>query len=421
MKLLLKQALIADRHSPYNGQVKDILIADGTIEKIEDHLDAEVDQLIETEGLTVSPGWVDIFAHFNDPGYEFKETLESGANAAAAGGFTNVFLIPNSNPVVSNKAQVEYIVQKAKGFSVTLLPLGSITKNADGKELAEMYDMRNSGAVAFTDGTNAVQTSGLLLKALQYVKACNGVLIQIPVDNSIGQHGLMNEGIISTQMGLPGIPAIAEEIIISRDIELLRYTQSKLHITGISTSKGIELIRAAKISGINITCSVTPYHLFFCDEDLQQYDTNLKVNPPLRSRSDMMALRQAVMDGVIDCIVSHHLPHDWDNKTCEFEYAKYGMIGLESSYSVFNTLFPHMPIEQVTDLFSSKARKIFNLPQPSIDLNNQADITLFDRSSKYIFDNSCIKSKSKNTPFTGRELSGKVIGIINKESLYLND
>ncbi|TDH27064.1 dihydroorotase [Segetibacter sp. 3557_3] len=421
MKLLLKQTLIANPGAKHHLKVKDVLISDGIIEDIADELNIPDARLIQLEGLTISPGWIDTFAHFNDPGFEFKETIETGAEAAAAGGFTHVFVIPNTSPVIANKGQVEYIVQKGRDLVAHVLPLGAVTKNAEGKELAEMYDMRNSGAIAFSDGTYPVQTPGLLLKALQYVKAFNGIIIQLPVDQSIGGQGLINEGITSTQLGLPGIPAIAEELMIARDVALAKYTGSRLHISGISTQKSIEMITSAKAEGVHITCSVTPYHLYFCDEDLHDYDTNLKVNSPLRSRNDMLALREAVANAQVDCIATHHLPQDWDNKTCEFEYAKNGMIGLESTFSVFNSLFPDLPVEQLLALFTSKARTIFGLQQVKVEAGEKADLTLFTRGDHFTFARANVKSKSVNSPFIGRQLKGRVIGIINKERVYLND
>jgi dihydroorotase len=421
MKLLLKHVTIADKNSSFNGQTKDILIADGFIKKIDDALSEPGAKNIEGNDLMVSMGWVDVFAHFNDPGYEFKETLETGATAAAAGGFTNVFIVPNTNPSISNKAAVEYIVQKSKELPVNVLPLGSITKNTEGKELAEIYDMRNSGAVAFSDGLNPVQTPGLFLKALQYAKAFDGVLIQLPVDKSIGKFGLINEGITSTRLGLPGIPAIAEEIIVNRDIELADYTGGKIHITGITTAKSLSLVTEAKQKGINVTCSVTPYHLFFCDEDLANYDTNLKVDPPLRSRKDMLALRQGVINGTVDLIATHHLPHDWDNKTCEFEYAKPGMIGLESCFAVINSILPEIDTERIVDLLGNNARTIFPITRNSIAIDSVADMTIFERNTQIVFNNNAIKSKSKNSPFINKQLKGKVVGIINQDKVYLNE
>jgi dihydroorotase len=421
MKLSLKHVTIADKTSPFNGQIKDVLIDGGFIRKIEEQIDEPDATIIEGNNLMISPGWVDIFSNFNDPGYEFKETLETGATAAASGGFTNVFILPNTNPTISNKASVEYVVHKSKALRVNILPLGSITKNIEGKELAEIYDMRNSGAVAFSDGLSAIQTPGLFLKALQYVKAFDGVLIQLPVDKSIGKFGLINEGITSTQLGLPGIPAIAEEIIVNRDIELANYTGGKLHITGITTARSLALITEAKRKGINVTCSVTPYHLFFCDEDLIDYDTNLKVDPPLRSKGDMLALRQGVIDGTIDLIATHHLPQDWDNKTCEFEYAKPGMIGLESCFAVINSILPEISNERLVDLLSLNARDIFSITQNSINIDCVAELTVFERNTLHTFNKQSIKSKSQNSPFINKQLKGKVLGIVNKDKVYLNE
>jgi dihydroorotase len=420
MKILVRQATIADPNSPFNGQVTDILINGNQISKIASAISESADEVIDAAGLTVSPGWVDIFSDFCDPGFEYKETLETGANAAAAGGFTQVFVLPDTKPVVDSKTQVEYISQQSKSLPVTIHPLGAITKGTEGKDLAEMYDMKNSGAVAFSDGIHPVQSPGLFLKALQYVKAFDGVLVQLPLDKSIGSGGLINEGVISTRLGLPGIPSLAEEVIIKRDIDLLRYTQSRLHITGISTQNSLALIAAAKKEGLNISCSVTPYHLFFCDEDMQTYDTNLKVNPPLRSKADMLALREAVVNGTVDCIASHHLPQDWDNKICEFEYAKNGMTGLESSFAVVNHLLPELTKDRLIQLFSLNARAIFHLPAHSINEGSEAELTLFSKEQQTVLTKAQLKTKSPNTPFLERELTGKVLGIIHKGRLTLN-
>lgn len=421
MKILIQQAFINDLQSPHHGTTNDILIENGIIKNIQPSINETADLKIEQKSLHVSNGWVDIFSNFCDPGYEFKESLESGANAAAAGGFTDVFVIPNTKPAIDTKSQIEYIIQKSKSYAVNIYPVGAITKNIEGKELAEMYDMKNSGAIAFSDGTNPVQSAGLLLKALQYIKAFDGVIIQIPDDKSVGASGLINEGIISTKLGLPGKPMIAEELIIERDIKLAEYTQSKIHFSGITSSKSIDHIKRAKDKGLQVTCSVTPYHLFFSDEDLLDYDTNLKVYPPLRTKSDIADLKKAVIDGTIDCIASHHFPHEYDSKVLEFEYAKFGMTGLETTYSVIKTILPQLSEEKLISLLSNNPRKIFGLDQPSIVAGKKSCITLFNPAETWTLKEENIRSKSKNTPFINKELQGKVIGIINGDKLFLNN
>ena len=422
MKLLIKQAVIADTSSPFNGLKQDILLIDGAIVSIANIIEQEADQVIEVEGLHISQGWVDIFCQFNDPGAEHKETLESGAMAAAAGGFTDVFVVPNTSPCLHSKSQVEYVVQKSISLAASVHPIGAISKNCEGRELAEMYDMKSSGAVAFSDGWNPLQSGQVMLKALQYVKVFDGIIIQVPDEISLTINGLMNEGIISTQLGLPGKPAIAESLMIARDIELLRYTQSRLHITGVSTGAGIELIRMAKSEGLNITCSVTPYHLSFTDKDLAGYDTNLKVNPALRTSSDVDALKAAVMDGTVDCISSHHYPQNWDNKVCEFEYAKYGMEGLESSAGAVLKALPQLLPQQLMALFSTNAKKIFRLADTVIDMINIAiTATLFVPHIETEFTKYQIKSLCTNNAFAGKILGGKVIGTIRGKRLFLND
>lgn len=418
MKILIRQAKIADTNASINGQVRDILIEDGIITKIADSITGPADKEITAEDLTVSPGWVDLFAHGCDPGYEYKETLSTLAEAAAAGGYTQVFALPDNKPVTDNKTQVEYIRLGSQHLPASIHPIGAITKKMEGSSLAEMYDMRNSGAVAFSDGLSPVQSPGLFLKALQYVKAFDGVLIQVPIDKSIGAGGLINEGIVSTRLGLPGLPTLAEELFIKRDLDLLRYTGSKLHITGISTANSVALIESAKKEGLSVTCSVTPYHLFFCDEDLQTYDTNLKVNPPLRSRADMLALRKAVEEGIIDCIASHHIPQDWDHKTCEFEYAAYGMLGLQTVFATLNETIPGLSDAALVALLSGNARNIFGLPKTNIQEGAQADFTLFSRSANSMLTKENLKSKSANTAFMNRPMKGGVVATICKGQLY---
>jgi len=421
MKILIKQAFIVDRQSPHNGTIRDILIENGLITAIQADLPATADKVIGHGGCHISSGWVDIFSHFCDPGYEYKETLESGARAAAAGGYTDVFVIPNTRPVVDTKSQVEYIRHKSASLPVNVWPVGAMTRGVEGKDLAEMYDMHHSGAIAFSDGTSPVQSAGLLLKGLQYVKTFNGVIIQVPDDKTVGAGGLMNEGIISTRLGLPGKPMMAEELIIARDIKLARYTGSRIHFTGVTSPRSLEYIRRAKESGLEVSCSVTPYHLFFSDADMVQYDTNLKVFPPLRDQASVNTLRQAVLDGIVDCIATHHLPHEYDSKVVEFEYAKPGMTGLETAYAALHTVMPELSPERIVDLLSTHPRRIFGMDQPIIAEGQRCSLTLFNPGGATKVQAATTRSKSKNSPFLDKDLRGSVLGIVNGAKITLNE
>jgi len=417
MTILLKQVTIADPQSKHNGLTTDIFIENGVIVSIESNSSKKADQTIDCKGSFVSGGWVDVFSNFCDPGFEFKETLQSGIAAAAAGGYTRVLVMGDTKPVTDNKAQVAYIYAAGNHSNVTLHPIGAITKKMEGQSLAEMYDMRASNAVAFSDGMHPVQSPGVFLKALQYVKAFDGVLIQIPIDKTIAANGLMHEGIVSTQMGLPGLPAVAEELMVKRDIDLLRYTNSKLHITGVSSATTVNLIRAAKKEGLAISCSVTPTHLFYCDEDMTTYNTNLKVIPPVRTKADREALRAAVVDGTIDCIASHHAPQDWDHKVCEFEYAEFGNIGLQTTYAALEQTVPGLKPAQISNLLSGNARQIFGLPGVSIEEGHSAELTIFNRTETTTLTPENNKSKSSNSAFMKQPLTGKVMATIHNNQL----
>ncbi|MBS4043463.1 MAG: dihydroorotase [Chitinophagaceae bacterium] len=420
MKILLKKAEIIDKTSPYHQQLKDILIVDGLIANIETDINDEDALIFEHENLMVSVGFVDTFTKIGEPGFEQNETFETAALAAQAGGFTRILMLPNTNPTISNQSQVNYINEKSKNLPVHIHSIGAISKNTEGKELAEMYDMFNHGAIAFSDGDLPVQSAALFLKALQYVNSFNGTLIQKPVENSFTKLGSMNEGIVSTQLGIAGIPSFAEILMIKRDIELLRYSNGRLHISGVSTIKGINLIHEAKKEGLNITCSVTPHHLLFCDEDLVNYDSNLKVNPPLRTKTEMMALRTAVVEGKIDCIASHHVPLHSDYKDCEFDKASFGMINLQTAFSVLQEVAPNLLITDIIDLFSHNARAIFNIPKNSIEVGEVAELTLFSTKDKFVLTKENNKSKSYNTSIFNRSLNGKILGTINKGKLFKN-
>lgn len=416
MTILLKGVTIVDPSSPFHQQAVDVLIDSGIISRI-GSVSAKADQEISVSGMHASVGWVDIFADFGDPGFEYREDMKTGCQTAALGGFTDVFVIPNTAPVHYTKSGVEYLNRRSTGHGVSVYALGAVSKNAEGKELAEMYDMADSGAVGFTDGKNSIQSAGLMLKALQYVKAIDKTVLQIPNDHSISGKGLMNEGKMSTRLGLAGLPAIAEEIMVKRDIELAAYAGSKLHLTGVSSKKSLQLIREAKKNGTMVSCSVTPHHLLFTDEDLYEYNSNLKTIPALRTTEDRDALREGVEDGTVDCIASHHFPYHKDEKLVEFEYAKAGMIGLETAFSAVRTAMPHLSIERVIELLSHNPRNLFALEQPSITEGSPACITLFLPGENWAPEQ--FASKSKNSPFYNRSLLGKPLGIINRDKLIL--
>ncbi|MFT4204204.1 MAG: dihydroorotase [Chitinophagaceae bacterium] len=420
MDILLRNAYIIDTTSEHHRSTKDIFIKNGTVNLIENAIEQNADKTLDLEGKIIAPGFVDIFSHFNDPGMEQKETVETGTAAAMAGGYTDVFVLPNTKPVIDSKSFVEYIVQKSDRLPINVRPLGAATKQIEGKEISEMYDMYQSGAVAFTDGLYPVQSAGLFLKVMQYVKSFDGVLIQQPFENSIGAHGLVNEGVVSTRLGLPGIPAIGEEIFIQREIELLRYADSRLHITGVSTQRGAELILNAKEEGLRVTFSVTPHHLMYCDEDVVTYDANFKFNPPLRTRADRDALRKLVSDNKVDAIAAHHFPQHWDDKTIEFEYAKNGTTSLQTAYAAVQTAIPELQPEQIVALFSTNMRQLFGLGGAGIKTGNVAALTIFDPKGKTLLTKENNKSKSLNSPFFGQELNGSITGIVSKNNLILN-
>lgn len=419
MAVLLRQATVTDPRSPHHGSTVDILVDGGIIQEISAHIDVDeagfsAEQIISSSASGyVSPGWVDIFADYRDPGFEQKETIATGLATAAKGGFTDVLLLPNTQPVTDGRAGIQYALQQSQGASVRLHPMGTISQGAEGKALAEMLDMRSQGAVAFTDGWKPVQNSGLMLKTLEYVKAFDGLVVQMPVDQSLSAGGLMHEGIRSTRLGMPGIPSLAESLIVHRDIELARYAGSRLHITGVSAAESVALIRRAKADGVDVTCSVTPYHLLLTDKALNTYDSAYKVTPVLRTEADQQALIAALADGTIDCIASHHRPQDWDAKAKEFEYAGEGMAVQEIVFSlVMKAVGQTVPLDRIIDAMSVAPRRIFGLPPVRIEKGSAARLTIFDPSLSYTFDLQSSPSLARNNPFGGAEFNGKTQQII---------
>ncbi|MBE2289050.1 MAG: dihydroorotase [Chitinophagaceae bacterium] len=422
MQVHIRKARVIDTQSDYHDKVVDLLVEEGVITKIAATIKTSADAVVEAKDLCVSPGWVDVFADYREPGTEHKETIATGLAAAAAGGFTDVLLAPNTQPALSSKSSIQYVLSRAAGNAVNLHPIGTATRNAEGKELAEMMDMRMHGAMAFSDGWKPIQNPGLMLKALEYITAFHGTMIEIPMDAALSAGGLMNEGPVSTALGMAGIPAIAETMMVYRDIELVRYTNSRLHLTGITTAASVAMIKKAKAEGLGITCSVTPYHLALTDEALRGYSSAYKVMPPLRAESDRKALIAGLKDGTIDCIASHHAPHEWDAKAKEYEYSSDGMAIQELAYNImWDSLKNSCSIDRLVTAMSLIPRDIFGLPERSITKGSEASLTLFTTSGTTTLQANKKQSMGVNNPFLGKTLQGSVIGILNNNKLHINN
>jgi len=417
MTLLLKAATIIDKSSPFHQQKKDILIENGVITKIANSIKSnEYFTEIKLKNLYVSQGWFDSSVCFGEPGYEERETIENGLNTAAKSGFTAVAVNPNTYPVADNKSTIEFLKNKACNFATKLYPIGNLTKGAESKDIAELYDMQNYGAVAFGDYNKPVCNPNLLKIALQYAQNFDGLVISFPQDNSIASEGLVNEEINSTKLGLKGIPALAEELQIARDLFILEYTGGKLHIPTISTEKSVKLIKEAKKKGLNITCSVAAHHLVLTDDELHSFDANTKVLPPLRTSKDIKALQKGLIDGVIDMITSDHNPIDIEHKKVEYINAKFGTIGLESLFGALNKV---ITLDVLITALTQNPRKRFNIETASINEGEKANLTLFNPEFEYEFKESDILSTSKNSIFMNKQMNGKVYGIIANNKIIL--
>jgi len=418
MNVLLKSAKIIDENSRFNNLVKDILIEKGVITKIADKIAKPSNcKELKINNLHISNGWFDSSVSFGEPGYEERENIENGLNVAAKSGFTCVAVNPNTSPLIDNKSAVEFLKKKGEDSAVKICVIGNLTKNALGKDLAEMYDMHNSGAIAFGDYNKSISNANLMKIALLYAQNFDGLVLSFPEDNSIATSGLVNESENTTRLGLKPSPNLSEELQISRDLFLLEYTGGKLHIPTITTAKSVKLIQEAKKKGLNISCSITPHHLLLCDEEIKSFDTNYKIKPPLRSKSDNKALLKGIKDGVIDMITSDHNPIDIENKEVEFENGMFGTIGLESLFGSLNQI---LNLEQTISCLTISPRKRFNIPINKIKIGEQADITLFDPDIHYIFSKKNILSKSKNSAFIDKNLKGVTFGVIANDQLVLN-
>lgn len=409
MNVLIKSATILDEKSDFHNQTQDILVEDGYITQIAKSLkNPNKYPVIALENLHVSCGWFDSSVSFGEPGYEERETLANGLHVAAVSGFTDVALNANTNPVIDSHSDISFVKSKATHSATSLHPIGALTKGSEGIDLAELFDMKSAGSITFGDYKKPIENPNLLKIALQYTSSFDGLVHSFPHENRVGKKGVMNENITSTRIGLKGLPALAEELQIARDLFILEYTEGKLHIPTVSTAKSVALIRDAKAKKLDISCSVAIHNLMFSDESLSDFNTNFKVNPPLRTQSDIDALIAGLKDGTIDMVTSDHNPIDIEYKKIEFDYAKNGTIGLESAFGALNTLFTTKKAIQLL----TKGKERFGLNTQNIAIGNVAQLSLFNPTKSYVFEEKHLHSKSKNSLFLGSKLKGTVYGII---------
>ncbi|MDZ4822295.1 MAG: dihydroorotase [Flavobacteriales bacterium] len=413
MGTLIKSATIVDARSTLNGKVRDVLIEKGIITSISTSISDGKHRVIKSKGLCVSPGWIDLRANFRDPGFEYKEDLISGAEAAASGGFTRVVLMPSTFPVADSKSAIEYLVSKSKNLAVAIIPTGSLSANMEGKQLAEMFDMYSSGALAFTDDKIHVSTE-LMVRALEYTRNFGGLVMTLPYDDGVNPAGQINEGPASISTGLKGIPNVSEELALQRDIELLRYCGGRMHVSLISTAKSVEFIRKAKRDKLKISCAIAAHQLNFTDDDLRNFDNNLKVLPPFRNETDQKGIVAGLKDGTIDAICSDHSPEDVEHKNREFGYSEFGVSSIQTAFcSAYSALKNSLTIEQLVSKFTAGPVGILGLQMNKIEEGAEAELTVFSTLESTHFTESSWKSKSKNSPFLKKELSGKVIATIS--------
>src|SRR6201996_4923649 len=403
MNLLIKSATILDPNSPFNQQVADILIKNGTIAEIAKDIKTDT-EVFDAADKQLSPGFFDLNCNIGELGLETKEDLKTGTAAAAAGGFTGIALMPNTQPPVHSKAEVEYLLNRAKNNMVDIYPLGTISHKREGKDMAEMYDMFLSGAKAFTDGNRPVQDAGLMERALLYTQGFKAFVFSYPEDTAIAGKAKVNEGEVSTLLGMKGIPSLAEELMIARDLYLAEYTGSRIHFSTISTTRSVELIREAKRKGLEVTCDVAAHHLVLTDEALLGFDSLYKVKPPLRTQDDVDALLAGLKDGTIDAIVSQHTPHEVEFKDVEFEVAEFGIIGLQTAFSL--ALKAGLDIELIVQKMAIGPRQVLNIEVPTIADSELANLVITDTDAEWEYTRKNNRSKSYNSPFIGQNLKG---------------
>lgn len=418
MKILIQAPEILDPGSPFHKKVKNVFIQNGRIAAIGDK-NFSADKIIKASGMKLSTGWFDLGTFIGDPGLEYKEDLDSGTRAAAAGGFTEIAMLPNTVPCVQTKNEISYLMRGNQRRLVQIHPLASVTHDNKGEELTEMIDLHAAGAVGFTDGTKPVWHTDIFLKSLQYLQKFNGVLIDHPEDYWLNLFGQMHEGVSSTRLGLKGMPRIAEEIVIGKNLELLQYTGGRLHFAKVSTAKSLDLIKAAK-KKLQVSCDVTAYQALLDDSMLSDFDTSYKVNPPLRERADNDSIVKGLRDGTIDVLCSGHMPQDEESKNIEFDRAEFGIISLQTFCAHLTSLSKLVDWEVLIDKVTRGPREVLRLDVPRIAEDEVANLTLIDPAHKWKLDDDTNFSRSRNSPWFGKELTGKAVAVFNNGHSWMD-
>lgn len=413
--ILIKGGRVIDPKTEVDD-ILDILITGNKISKIDKEIRKNDAQKINAKGKIVCPGFIDLHCHLRDPGRPDEETIESGSESAIAGGFTTICCMPNTEPAIDNEGIVNYIYKEAARANLCrVFPIGAITKNREGKEITEFGELVNAGVRGFSDDGDVVADGNVFRHALEYSKTFDVPIFEHPIDKYLAQDGMMNEGFVSTRLGMTGSPVIAEEVIVARDLLLAKFTGARLHLCHISTKGAVELIREAKKKGVKVTCETCPHYFFFNDEVLESFGTNYKVNPPIRSEQDRQAIIKGLRDNTIDCIATDHAPHCQAEKELEFANAPFGMIGFETALSlIIKELVNKEKFDwiKILEKLTINPAKILKEKLGVIKQGAVADLTIFDPKKKWKLTSNTIKSKSKNTPFLNKELIGKTIGVI---------
>lgn len=416
MKLVITGVTIADPNSQFNQSTCDVRVEEGKLVAIGERLSPEAgDEVFDGTGCYISPGFFDLNCAIGDPGLETREDIQTAMAAAAAGGFTGIAVLPHAEPVVHSKAEVEYILNRSKDRLVDVHPIGAISRNLEGKELAELYDMQQAGAVAFSDGNKPVADDGFMSRALQYAKGVDALLMVYPENKAIAGKAQVNESRTSVLLGMKGIPALAEQMQISRDLFLSAYHNTRIHISTISTAGSVALIKRAKRDGAKVTCDVAAHHLVFTEDKLNDFDSNYKVKPPLRGKSDVKALLAGLKDGTIDAVTSQHRPHEIEHKDVEFEIAAYGMLGLQTALPFL--VKAGLDAQQIAEKLAIAPRRVLNLEVPKVEVGEKANFNVYSLKETWLYNQDSNKSKSKNSPLLNQQLSGKVKLVYNNNKL----